>query len=71
MRENLDTVHLDEQAGSAIFADGDLPTDLVVGASLIFSPLKLRRPGLLAVKAIIDGEIVDISSLRVAHHADA
>lgn len=44
--------------------------DVVVGASLIFSPLRLKRPGLLTVRGVIDGETVDISSLRIAHQQD-
>jgi hypothetical protein len=66
MRENLDTLHLDEQSSTEASANGTGSIDVVVGASLIFSPLRLRRPGLLTVKAVIDGETVDISSLRIA-----
>jgi hypothetical protein len=64
LEEQLDTIQLDEQNE---LSDGSdvLPVDVVVGASLIFSPLRLRRPGLLTIMAKIDGEHVDIASLRI------
>lgn len=66
IQENLDTVQLEEQhaLGEAESADS-AQVDVVVGVSLVFSPLRLRRPGLLTVEAVIDGELVKISALRI------
>ncbi len=66
LRENLDTVHLDEQEQSGSSNDHGQSPDVVVGASLVFSPLKIRRPGFLSVRAVIDDAPVEISSLRIA-----
>jgi hypothetical protein len=64
MEEQLDTVQLNEQSQIGV-ADDKSPANVIVGASLIFSPLRLRRAGLLRIQARIDGERVDIASLRI------
>jgi hypothetical protein len=69
LRENLDTVQLDEQEQMSVVA-GEQTPDVVVGASLVFSPLRIRRPGFLSIRAVIDDEPVEISSLRIAKHHD-
>lgn len=69
IREHLDTVQLDEQNDDALSPLNIPSLNVVVGASLIFSPLKLRRSGLLTVRAVIDGDVIDISSLRIGSNA--
>jgi hypothetical protein len=47
--------------------DADAPRYIVAGASLIFEPLQLDGPGLIRVRAVIDGETkeLQLGSLRV------
>jgi hypothetical protein len=47
--------------------DPTAPLFIVAGTSLIFSPLHLRGPGLLRVRAVVDGadEELQLGSLRV------
>jgi hypothetical protein len=51
--------------------DPTAPLFIVAGTSLIFSPLHLRGPGLLRVRAVVDGvdEELQLGSLRVASKA--
>lgn len=69
IEERLDTPNPDEQEGivATLCKDGAPPASIVVAASIIFSPLKIREPGLISVRAIIDGEPneVNIASLQV------
>ncbi|TXI03175.1 MAG: hypothetical protein E6Q76_14115 [Rhizobium sp.] len=67
LEERLDPAQLNEQKDLTEGAEAsDIPLNVVVGASLLFSPLILRRPGLLTVSAIIDDKPAEIASLRIA-----
>ncbi|MFJ6324282.1 MULTISPECIES: DUF6941 family protein [unclassified Rhizobium] len=67
LEERLDPAQLDEQKDLSSGVEvNDTPLNVVIGASLIFSPLRLRQPGLLTVSAIIDDKPAEIASLRVA-----
>ncbi|RAX37412.1 DUF6941 family protein [Rhizobium tropici] len=67
LEERLESAQLDEQSNLTDgFETDDVPMHVVVGASLVFSPLRLRRPGLLTVSAIIDDKPAEIASLRIA-----
>ncbi|WP_112794689.1 DUF6941 family protein [Rhizobium sp. SYY.PMSO] len=69
LEERLDPVQLNEQKELTDGSEADgIPINVVVGASLVFSPLRLRRPGLLTVSAIIDDKPAEIASLRIAQH---
>jgi hypothetical protein len=69
LQQGLDAGQLEEQHDLAMREGlGPAQPDIVVGASLMFSPLRLRRPGLLTIRAVIDGEPVEISSLQIAQH---
>jgi len=48
-------------------ADVSAPLYIVAGASLIFAPLQIDRPGLIRVRAVVDGasEELRLGSLRV------
>jgi len=48
-------------------ADAEAPRYIVAGASLIFAPMQLNGPGLIRVRAVIDGETneLPLGSLRV------
>ena len=48
-------------------ADSSAPLYIVAGASLIFAPLQINRPGLILVRALVDGadEELRLGSLRV------
>ncbi len=48
-------------------ADSSAPLYIVAGASLIFEPLQINRPGLIRVRAVVDGanEELLLGSLRV------
>jgi hypothetical protein len=47
--------------------DPSAPLYIVAGTSLIFAPLKIRGPGLLRVRALVDGagEEIRLGSLRI------
>lgn len=69
LEERLDATQLSEQKDVMENAEAsDIPINVVVGASLVFSPLRLRQPGLLTVSAIIDDKPAEIASLRVVQH---
>lgn len=69
LEERLDAAQLSEQRDVTEDAKAsDIPINVVVGASLVFSPLRLRQPGLLTVSAIIDDKPAEIASLRVVQH---
>ncbi|MGY5776566.1 DUF6941 family protein [Rhizobium sp. LEGMi135b] len=69
LEERLDAAQLSEQREVMEDAEAsDIPINVVVGASLVFSPLRLRQPGLLTVSAIIDDKPAEIASLRVVQH---
>lgn len=69
LEERLDAAQLSEQRDVTEDAEAsDIPINVVVGASLVFSPLRLRQPGLLTVSAIIDDKPAEIASLRVVQH---
>jgi hypothetical protein len=69
LEERLDAAQLSEQRDITENAEAsDIPINVVVGASLVFSPLRLRQPGLLTVSAIIDDKPAEIASLRIVQH---
>ncbi|SCB30131.1 DUF6941 family protein [Rhizobium hainanense] len=69
LEERLDAAQLSEQRDITEDAESsDIPINVVVGASLVFSPLRLRQPGLLTVSAIIDDKPAEIASLRIVQH---
>ncbi len=67
IEEELDGSQLGEQ--DKILGDRhdetDRPSSIVVAASLVFSPLRIRQPGLMTVCGEIDGDTVDIAALRI------
>ncbi|NLS00780.1 hypothetical protein HGP17_28460 [Rhizobium sp. P38BS-XIX] len=66
LEERLESSQLEEQRDlSSDVERGGVPINIVIGASLIFSPLRLRQPGLLTISAIIDDRPAEIASLRV------
>ena len=73
IEEELETPQLDEQEQIAgdLRLEGTAPVSIVVAASLVFSPLKIRRPGLVTVRAVIDGEVADIAALRIVERSEA
>ena len=58
-----------EQAALTDKLEPDLnaPLYIVAGASLVFTPLQINRPGLIRVRAVLDGasEEIRLGSLRV------
>jgi hypothetical protein len=69
IEEQLETPQFDEQEQIAekVQRIDTAPVSIVAAASLIFSPMKIRRPGLINVRAMVDeqpGE-VNIGSLLV------
>ena len=70
LEERLETPQMDEQEEIAdkVQRVEVAPVSIVAAASLVFSPLKIRQPGLISVRAVIDGAQgeVNIGSLIVS-----
>lgn len=69
LEEELDTPQADRQEAivDEVRRSQAAPVSIVAAASLIFAPLKIRQPGLINIRAVIDDEPgeVNIASLRV------
>jgi len=70
IEEQLETPQADKQEEIAeeVKRVEKAPVSIVAAASLVFSPMKIRKPGLISVRAVIDGDPteVNVGSLLVA-----
>jgi hypothetical protein len=63
IEEQLETPRVDKQEEIAeeVKRVEAAPVSIVAAASLVFSPLKIRQPGLISVRAVIDGKPGEIN----------
>lgn len=67
LSQQLDAAQLAEQ--DAVRENEEISEeapDIVVGASLIFSPLRIKSEGLIKIHAVIDGQTAQIGALQIA-----